>query len=578
MPGFSLKFRVAVQHCQKTLLGGMGRLLHEAPLITILTLGLGLAFVFGVAAVKLKLSPLVGYLVAGVVVGPFTPGFVADSQLTSELAEVGVILLMFGVGLHFSPKDLLSVRAIAVPVTLLQIAVTTAVGAVIGVYFGWPLEGGIVFGLALSVASTVVALRSLQDRRLVESDRGKLAVGWLVVEDLVMVAAMVLLPTWAHIRGQVAGGEAITALQLQDIGFALLLTFGKVAAFGIIMVVAGKRFVPWLLHLVVHTGSRELFRLAVLAIALGVAYAASTFFDISLALGALFAGLIMAESELSQQAANETLPLRDAFAVLFFVSVGMLFNPMILLQNPWPLIATSLIIILFRFAFSTFLLQMFNRTRQTAMTVAASRAQIGEFSFILASLGMSLNLLPKEANDLILGGAIISILVNPGVFWIADRLSPKAQTAPELMAAPRRAVLVGYGRVGSLVGRALDNAGVRYAVIEDRGDVVETLNARGVAAIAGNAVSPEALTSAEIQAADLLFVTVPDGFEAGRIVEVARKLNPKLKIYARAHSDAEVEHLKKFGADLVISGEQEIADAMIAAASSLLSLRKVAAA
>jgi CPA2 family monovalent cation:H+ antiporter-2 len=550
--------------------------LHDAPLISMLTLGLGLAFVMGMVAVRLKLSPLVGYLVAGVIVGPFTPGFVADSHLAAELAEVGVILLMFGVGLHFSPKDLLSVRAIAVPVTLLQMFVTTAVGTGLGVMLGFPIEGGIVFGLALSVASTVVALRALQDRRLVETDRGKLAVGWLVVEDLAMVVAMVLLPTWAHIRGQVQGGEAITALQLTDIGWAVALTLLKVTAFALIMLLAGKRFVPWLLHLVVHMGSRELFRLSVLAIALGVAYAASVFFDISLALGALFAGLIMAESELSQQAAHETLPLRDAFAVLFFVSVGMLFDPMILLRNPWPLIATTLVIVLFRFAFSTFLLQMFSRDKRSAMTVSASRAQIGEFSFILSGLGMTLGLMPKELGDLILGGAIVSIIVNPGVFWIVDRLAPKAAepiAAPVAPAAPKRAVLIGYGRVGSLIGRALDNAKAQYAVVEDRGDLVEVLNGRGISAVAGNAVTPEVLKAAQIETADLMFVTVPDGFEAGRIIEVARQLNPRLKIFARAHSDAEVEHLKKFGADLVISGEQEIADAMITAASPVIPRR-----
>ena len=338
-----------------------------------------------------------------------------------------MILLMFGVGLHFSPKDLLSVRAVAVPVTLLQILVTMSFGIGAALMFGWSIEAGVIFGLALSVASTVVALRSLQERRLMQTERGKLTVGWLVVEDLAMVVAMVLIPTWADIRGEVANGngEGVTVLQLQDAGLAVLITLGKVLAFALIMLLAGKRVVPWILHRVVHMGSRELFRLAVLAIALGVAYAASAFFDISFALGALFAGLIMAESELSQQAANETLPLRDAFAVIFFVSVGMLFDPMILLQNPWPLLATVTIIVVLRTLLSLALLRIFGQDLETSASVTASRAQIGEFSFILAGLGLQLGLLPEEGRDLILGGAIISIMLNPAVFAIADRVGPE---------------------------------------------------------------------------------------------------------------------------------------------------------
>ncbi|HVY88260.1 MAG TPA: YbaL family putative K(+) efflux transporter [Hyphomonadaceae bacterium] len=548
---------------------------HDAPLIALLSVGLGLAFLLGAAAVRLRLSPLVGYLIAGVVVGPFTPGFVADSQLASELAEIGVILLMFGVGLHFSPRDILSVRAVAVPVTLLQIVLTTAVGVGAALMFGWNIETGVIFGLALSVASTVVALRSLQERRLMQTERGKLAVGWLVVEDLAMVVALVLIPTWAHIRGQVADGGQITAMQLQDAGLAVLLTLGKVAVFALIMLAVGKRVVPWILHHVVHMGSRELFRLAVLAIALGVAYAASAFFDISFALGALFAGLIMAESELSQQAANETLPLRDAFAVIFFVSVGMLFDPRILVQNPWPLAATVGIIIIFRTLASAGLLLLFRQNKETSLTVAASRAQIGEFSFILAGLGLQFNLVPEGARDLILGGAIISILLNPFVFmltdWLTKKPSPIVVQPPATTPAPmKRVVLVGYGRVGSLIGKALDGASANYSVIENREAVVEDLQKRGVTAVAANAISADAMKAADVADADLMFVTVPDGFEAGRIVELARQVNPKLKVFARAHSDAEVEHLKGFGADLIVSGEREIADAMIQAASTII--------
>jgi CPA2 family monovalent cation:H+ antiporter-2 len=416
----------------------------------------------------------------------------------------------------------------------------------------------------------------LQERRLLQYQSGKLKLGWVVVEDLAMVVALVLLPTWANIRSEVVNGQAVTILQLQDAGLAVLLTLLKVAAFALIMLVAAKRVVPWVLHRVVHMGSRELFRLAVLAIALGVAWAASAVFDISFALGALFAGLIMAESELSQQAANETLPLRDAFAVLFFVSVGMLFDPAILWRDPWPLAATVTAIVLIRTLLGFGLLRLFGQSREAAITVTASRSQIGEFSFILAGLGVALGLLPDRANDLVLGGAIISILLNPAVFAIADRLVRKP--APEAAAPPpppprRRAVLVGYGRVGSLIGAALEDAMAEYFVIEDRVDLVEQLQGRGVAAIAGNAIAREVMEAANVTEADLMFVTVPDGFEAGRIVELARELNPKLKVYARAHSDAEVEHLKGFGADLIVSGEQEIADAMIQAATHIIPRR-----
>jgi CPA2 family monovalent cation:H+ antiporter-2 len=552
-------------------------------LISLLAVGLGLAFVMGAVAARLKVSPLVGYLIAGVVVGPFTPGFVADPEMTAQLADVGVILLMFGVGLHFSPKDLLSVRAVAVPSAVLQIAIMMALGVAIGWPLGWSIETGIVFGLSLSVASTVVSLRVLQERRIEQSERGKLALGWLVVEDLAMVLALVLLPTWANIRSEVVNGEAVTILQLQDAGLAVLLTMMKVGAFALIMLLAAKRVVPWVLHRVVHMGSRELFRLAVLAIALGVAWSAATFFDISLALGALFAGLIMAESELSQQAATETLPLRDAFAVLFFVSVGMLFDPAILWRDPWPLIATVAAIVIFRTLLGYGLMRLFGQARELAISVTASRSHIGEFSFILAGLAVALGVMPERANDLVLGGAIISILLNPAIFAVADRLARRravqAPAAPPPPPPPRRrAVLVGYGRVGSLIGAALDGAMAEYSVIEDRNDLVEKLQERGVTVIPGNAISREVMVAANVAEADLMFVTVPDGFEAGRIVELARELNPKLKVYARAHSDAEVEHLKGFGADLIVSGEHEIADAMIQAATHIIPRRVIASA
>jgi monovalent cation:H+ antiporter-2, CPA2 family len=349
--------------------------------------------------------------------------------------------------------------------------------------------------------------------------------------------------------------------------------------------VGGKRVIPWLLHRVVHTGSRELFRLAVLALAMCVALGASAIFGVSFALGALFAGLVMSESELSAQAANETLPLRDAFAVLFFVSVGMLFDPRVLITDPWPLLATVVVITVFRFGVTTVLLRIFGQTMWSSATIAASRAQIGEFSFILAGLGVSLGLLPESGRDLILGGAILSILINPVFFWVVGKLVPKPASAapapggvqPKPITSVGRAVLIGYGRVGSLIGQALDAAKADYMVIEDREDLVEGLQARGIAATEGNGVSEQVLRAAALEEADLMFVTVPDGFEAGRIVEIARKINPKLRIFARAHSDAEVEHLKSFGADLIISGEAEIAEAMIEGATKLIPQRVQAA-
>jgi len=538
---------------------------HGTPLISLLTIGLGLAFVFGMIASRLRLSPLVGYLIAGVVIGPFTPGFVGDANLAAELAEIGVILLMFGVGLHFSLNDLLSVRTIALPGALAQIAVATLLGVGMGNLMGWTLEAGIVFGLALSVASTVVLLRALQERRVMHTEKGRIAVGWLIVEDLAMVLALVLLPTWAGIRDQMADAGSFGWAQVQEIGWALLLTLGKVGAFIAIMLVVGKRLIPWILHRVVHLGSRELFRLGVLAIALGVALGASEFFGVSFALGAFFAGMIMGESELSQQAANETLPLRDAFAVLFFVSVGMLFDPMTLVRDPWPLLGALAIVVVGKSVAALLITSMFRQPRDSSALIAASLAQIGEFSFILAGLGVGLGMLPEGGRDLILGAAILSIVLNPLVFLVADRLAPRAVGEHEQAktGAHRRAIIVGHGRVGSRIAVALRQARVDYSVIEGQQDIVERLHAEGIPAVAGNAVAIDVLKAAAVESAQLIYVTVPDGFEAGRIVEIARQLNPGIRIFARSHSDAEIGHLRSFGADMIVSGEQEIAQAMI---------------
>jgi monovalent cation:H+ antiporter-2, CPA2 family len=563
---------------------------HHTSLIATIVAGLGLAFLFGLAAQRLRLSPLVGYLLAGVLIGPFTPGYVADQALASQLAEIGVILLMFGVGLHFSLADLLKVRAIAVPGAIAQIAIATLLGMALARALGWGLGAGLVFGLALSVASTVVLLRALQERRIVETERGRIAVGWLIVEDLAMVLTLVLLPAIAGLLGGAPAGAGHVAapgpewLEADSIWGVLGFTIAKVALFVLIMLVVGRRVIPWILHYVAHTGSRELFRLAVLAIALGVAFGAAELFDVSFALGAFFAGMVLAESPLSTQATRETLPLRDAFAVLFFVSVGMLFDPSILLREPLAVLATLLIIIAGKSVAALGIVRAFGYPAGTALTISASLAQIGEFSFILAGLGLSLGLLPAEGRDLILAGALISILVNPLLFTAIDRFedrSSRGEVEPaEAPTVPKHsfeaeasgpdqpsghAVLVGHGRVGSRVGEDLAKGGLPFVVLEENPDLVETLRKAGVSVIAGSAGEPGLLEEAGIKRATWLLVTIPDAFESGNLVERGRAANPGLKIIARAHSDAEVAHLTKLGADAVVMGEVELARGIVAA-------------
>lgn len=396
----------------------------ETPLISTIVAGLVLAFVFGSLALRLRLPPLIGYLVAGILVGPFTPGYVADQSLAQELSEIGVILLMFGVGLHFSLKHLLSVWTIAVPGALAQITLATLMGAGLAYGWGWQPGAGLVFGLALSVASTVVLLKALQERDQVDSQDGRIAVGWLIVEDLAMVLTLVLLPALAGFLGGKESPQGSAGL-----GLTLLFTLGKVTAFVAVMLIIGRRFIPWMLERVVWTGSRELFRLGVLATALGVAYGASQLFGVSFALGAFFAGMVLAESEFSQRAAEESLPLRDAFAVLFFVSVGMLFDPRILLEAPLAVLATCFIILVGKSLAAWAIVRLGRRSQATALTISASLAQIGEFSFILASLGLSLELLPERGYTLILAAAILSIMANPLAFRLADRFGGGTKAA-----------------------------------------------------------------------------------------------------------------------------------------------------
>jgi monovalent cation:H+ antiporter-2, CPA2 family len=553
---------------------------HHTPLISTIVVALVLAFILGTIANRFRISPLVGYLLAGVVIGPFTPGYVADQGIAKDLAEIGIILLMFGVGLHFTLEDLLSVRAIAIPGALAQIASATLLGMGLAWLLGWTTGAGLVFGLALSVASTVVLLRALQERRLLETQRGRIAVGWLVVEDFVTILALVLLPALAGVLKDDAQAGAGALVM------PVLLTLAKVTAFVAAMLIVGKRVIPLVMHYVAHTGSRELFRLAVLAIALGVAYEASQLFDVSFALGAFFAGIILSESELSQRAASETLPLRDAFAVLFFVSVGMLVNPTIILHDPLALIATLSIVILGKSLAAFAIVRAFGYPSSTALTISASLAQIGEFSFILAGLGVGLGLLPERAQNLVLASAIISILINPALFAALDRLLAQRDAAaapgaePPAHEPPARepiaptalndhAVLVGHGRVGRIVSNALKVQQSPLLIVESDDGVSQKLSAAGFEVIAGNAADPEVIAAANIAGARWLIVAIPDAFEGGQVVAQARAINPTLPIIARSHSDEETAHLKSHGATRVIMGEEEIGLAMLAEMAKL---------
>ncbi len=536
---------------------------HDTSLIGTVVAGLGVAFLMGALAHRLKISPIAGYLLAGVLVGPFTPGIVADTGLALQLAEIGVILLMFGVGLHFSLKDLLAVRNIAVPGAIAQIAVASGLGIALGLSLGWSLAGSAIFGLALSVASTVVLLRALQARDMVETEKGRIAVGWLIVEDLAMVLALVLLPAMFGGRGDEASGAGL----LQSAGIVALKVIGFIA----FMLIVARRILPAVLHWVAHSGSRELFRLAVLAIALGVAFGAALVFDVSFALGAFFAGMILGETQLSRRAAEETLPLRDAFAVLFFVSVGMLFDPKVLTEHPGPLVATVAIIVVGKALAAYAIVRAFGHGSQTALTIAASLAQIGEFSFILAGLGVGLKVMPEEARDLILAGSILSILLNPLFFTIAVRRirtdeAPEVEAAPapapRPAPAPARTVLVGYGRVGSHIGDLLCGKGEALTVIEDQKDRAAAAGEAGAKVIIGNAASESVLRQAGLDSASTLLIAIPEGVEAGAIVRRARAINPRLVIVARAHSDEEVTDIARHGADHVVMAERETAARM----------------
>lgn len=553
---------------------------HDIALISTIAAGFGLAMVFGLLASQLRMPPLVGYLLAGILIGPHTPGFVADVQLAAQLAEIGVMLLMFGVGLHFSLHDLMAVRRMAVPGAVVQIAVATLMGALAALLWGWGWGAALVFGLCLSVASTVVLLRALEARGLLQSVNGQIAVGWLVVEDLVMVLVLVLLPALAGLFGAAA---ATPGAALDDIGQTVGLTLAKVTAFIVLMLVVGRRLLPKALWWVARTGSQELFRLSVVAVAVGVAFGAAELFDVSFALGAFFAGMMMRESEFSHRAADESLPLRDAFAVLFFVSVGMLFDPAVIVQQPLKLALVVLIIMLGKTLAAIALVLLFRYPLNTALTVGVSLAQIGEFSFILAGMGVALGLLPPQGQSLVLAGALVSIAANPALFagveparrWILARsaLARRLEQREDPLAAlpmstdqrvlQDQVVLVGYGRVGRRIAHSLDERRIPYVVVEQNREIVESLRRRGVPAVSGDAQQAETLVQAHVARAALLVVAVPDPVDVRRMVELARMLNPRLGVVLRTHNEEEAELLRREGWGEVFLGEHELARGMI---------------
>jgi CPA2 family monovalent cation:H+ antiporter-2 len=551
---------------------------HELTLINTIAAALGLALVLGFVVARLKLPALVGYLAAGIVIGPFTPGFVADSALAAQLAEIGVMLLMFGVGLHFSLDDLMAVKRIAVPGAVVQMVAATAMGGAMAFFWGWDLGAALVFGISLSVASTVVLLKALEAKGVLDSVNGRIAVGWLVVEDLAMVLVLVLLPAVAPML-RTGDGGSIDA----ELWSTLARTLLAVAAFVLLMLVVGRRVFPWLLWQVAKTGSRELFTLCVVAAAVTIAFGSAKLFGVSFALGAFFAGMVLRESEFSHRAAEESLPLRDAFAVLFFVSVGMLFDPRVIVERPLQVIGVVAVIVVGKSIAALALVLLLRYPLNTALTVSASLAQIGEFSFILAALGVSLQLLPPEGQSLIVAGALISIALNPLTFtfvdpierWIlarselARRYAQRDDPLAELPASTeerylaRQVVLVGHGRVGQRISKALREAGMACVVVDENRERVEEVRAQGLPAVIGDAAEPAVLIQAHIAEAALLVIAVPDALGARRMIETARTLNPQVQVAVRSQHGDEARWLASEGGARVFVGEEELAQAML---------------
>ena len=552
---------------------------HDLSLITTLAIGFALALIFGLIAARLKLPPLVGYLLAGIVIGPHTRGFVADLDLASQLAEIGVMLLMFGVGLHFSLEDLASVRNVALPGAIVQTAVATALGTAVAIYlWEWTFAAGLVFGISLSVASTVVLLRALETRGLLETFNGKIAVGWLIVEDLLTVLVLVLLPPFAAV---LSGAADVTSPAIVR---ALLITFAKVTAFIILMLAVGRRLFPRILWMVAKTGSRELFTLCVIAASISFAYGAAALFGVSFALGAFFAGMMLRESDFSHRAADESLPLRDAFAVLFFVSVGMLFDPGVITRRPGAVLMVLGIVMIGKTVAAVSIVSLLRYPLNTALTAGASLAQIGEFSFILASLGIDLKMMPEEGRSLILAAALISIALNPAMFaliepalrWIRSRsdlarrlearVDPLA-TLPDTVDAARltgHVAIVGYGRVGRRIAAALREQRIPYTIAEQSREVVEELREGGEQAVSGDANDPAVLIQAHVARAAMLVIATPDTVGVRKMIDVARKLNPGIEIVLRTHTEEEADMLREERAGEVFTGEHELARAMTA--------------
>jgi monovalent cation:H+ antiporter-2, CPA2 family len=566
---------------------------HHVPLIATIAVGLAVAFLLGFLASRLRLPPILGYLLAGIVVGPFTPGFVADMNLAPQLAELGVILLMFGVGMHFSIGDLLAVRRIAVPGAIAQILAATVLGAFVAVSWGWPLVSGIVFGLALSVASTVVLLKALEQRGQLDSVNGHIAVGWLVVEDLASVVTLIVLPVIA--ASMRANGDAAPPIDLPGLGQELGIVFLKIGVFFAAIHFVGVRVFPWLFAQVAHGGSRELITLFVITVALGIAYLSAVGLQVSFALGAFFAGVLINESKLTSRIAAEAVPLENAFSVLFFVSVGMLFDPAIVVERPWQLAAVVAIVV-FGKSLAAFLIVLTSRyPLKTALTVSASLAQIGEFSFIVAAVGVALGLMPAEGQTLILAGALLSITLNPLFFKLIDpvgralvSVGPIARTLARLERdvitdadstigeIRDHVILVGYGRVGSEIGRVLKERGMPFVVIEQNREVVEQLRSEQIPVVRGEGSVQAILDRALPAAARMLVVAVPDAFQARRMLEHARNRNPRLESVVRTHSEAEAKFLHEAGFGTVLMAERELADQMSLYVTDTLARRRTA--
>lgn len=544
--------------------------LEDLPLVSTIAVGLGLAFVCGFIATKMRLSPLVGYILAGIIIGPHSPGFTADIHIAEQLSEIGIVLLLFGVGLHFSVEDFREVRKIASLGALIRIAVISGAGLVFGNIMGWDTGTSLIFGLSLSVASTVVMLRALEEHHLLQTMTGKISIGWLIVEDVAMVLAMVMIPALAAAKGAQGSETDVVVMKL-------LVAFGKVGLFAIIMVLVGKRLLPWVLTAVSRTGSRELFTLAAFSMAMGIAFVAAILFGVSLALGAFFAGMMIRESDLNHEVADRVLPFQDAFAVLFFVAVGMLFNPAVLIEHPLEIAATVAIIVAAKALVTFSVVRMFGYPTKTSLLIAAGLAQIGEFSFILIAIGMETGVLPEDVRNLILGGALISIALNPVIFrlcrdWCIRRGLTQVTSAKDSLAHLEKeersdlknfVLLIGAGRVGERIIKIMDFGNYDMVVVDENREKIEQLRKDGMHAIAGNALERETLYEAQIDKAYAVMITIPDPFEVRRIVEMVREIKPGARIFLRSHNDEETTFFREQNIELVVSHTEEIARRMV---------------